>query len=102
MLRYIQGPQQCDKTRDHCNMTEKLLKVMLKDKQTIIYCMMGNFSRFICHLLIIFKINFFEKFSQQYHQNVKQFGSRSGPHFVGPDLGPNCLQMQSADDKSCH
>ena len=22
--------------------------------------------------------------------------------FVGPDLGPNCLQRLSADDKSCH
>ena len=22
-------------------------------------------------------------------------------HFVGPDLGPTCLQMLSADDKSC-
>ena len=23
-------------------------------------------------------------------------------HFVGPDLGPNCLQRSSADDKSSH
>ena len=23
-------------------------------------------------------------------------------HFVGPDLGPICLQWLSADDKSCH
>ena len=23
-------------------------------------------------------------------------------HFVGPDLGPNCLQRLSADDKSLH
>ena len=29
----------------------------------------------------LFKINFFEKFFQEYHQNVKQFGSRSGPTF---------------------
>ena len=28
-----------------------------------------------CHLLIFFKINFFEKFFQQGHQSVKQFGS---------------------------
>ena len=28
-----------------------------------------------------FKINFFEKFFQEYHQNVKQFGSRSGLTF---------------------
>ena len=24
-----------------------------------------------------------------------------GRHSVGPDLGPNCLQRISADDKSC-
>ena len=23
-------------------------------------------------------------------------------HFVGPDLGPNCLQRLSADNKNCH
>ena len=23
-------------------------------------------------------------------------------HFVGPDLGLNCLQRLSIDDKSCH
>ena len=30
-----------------------------------------------CHLLIFFKINFFEKFFQEYHQSVRQYGSRS-------------------------
>ena len=34
-----------------------------------------------CHLLILFKINFLEKFFQEYYQSVKQFGSRSGPTF---------------------
>ena len=28
------------------------------------------------------------------------FGYRSGPTFVGPDLGPNCLQRLSADNTS--
>ena len=34
-----------------------------------------------------------------YNRGVKRFGSRSGRHFVGPDLGPNCLQRLSADKK---
>ena len=34
------------------------------------------------------------------HYSVKQFGSRSGPTFVGPDNGPNSLQRLSADDTS--
>ena len=32
--------------------------------------------------------------------SVKKFGSRS--RFVGPDLGPNCLQRLSADGTSKH
>ena len=36
----------------------------------------------------------------QYNLGVKQFGSRSGPTLVGPDLGPNCLQRLSANKMS--
>ena len=49
-----------------------------------------------------FKINCFKKVLHEYHQSVKQFGSGSGRHFVGSDLGPNCLQRLSADYKSRH
>ena len=47
-----------------------------------------------------FKSTFSKNSFQEYHKRVKQVGSRSGPTFVGPDLGPNCLQMLSADDTS--
>ena len=50
----------------------------------------------ICRLLISFKINFFKKFFQDYHQGV----NRQGKHVVRTDLGPNCLQTLSADDTS--
>ena len=43
-----------------------------------------------------FKIYFFKKFFNEHFQSVKLFGSR---HSVGPDLGPNCLQKLSAEDK---
>ena len=43
--------------------------------------MPGNFSKMFCPLLIFFKINFFKIFFQEYHQSVKQFGSRSVPTF---------------------
>ena len=50
----------------------------------------GNFFMHFCRLLIFpILINFFEKFFQEYHQSVKQFGSRSSQHFDMPDLGPN-------------
>ena len=52
-----------------------------------------NFYR----LLFFFKLTL-EKIFREYHQRVKQFGSRSGPTFSRPDLGTNCLQKLSADD----
>ena len=36
-------------------------------------------------LLIFFKINVFKKFFEEYHQSVKQSGSRSGPTECQPD-----------------
>ena len=35
---------------------------------------------------------------QEYHQSIKQSGFSQSRRFVGPDLGPNCLQKLSADD----
>ena len=57
----------------------------------------GKIFMFFCCLLIFFKINFFEKFFQNYHLSVKQIGSDQAQRFVGPDLGPNCLQMTLGD-----
>ena len=60
--------------------------------------MLGNFT---CFLLSadFFEITVFEKLFQEYHQSVKQFYLGSDQN-VWPDLGPNCLQMLSADDTS--
>ena len=43
-----------------------------------------------------FKLTFSKKIFQEYHQNIKQFGSRSGSTFV---LGPNCLQSYQQTTK---
>ena len=48
----------------------------------------GKFFMLFCRLLIFYKINFIEKFFQEYHLSVKQIGF----------LGPICLQRLSADD----
>ena len=52
---------------------------------------------FFCHLLIFSKSTFSENFIRNIiiRQSVKQ-----AIHFVGPDLGPNCLQRLLADDTS--
>ena len=48
-------------------------------------------------MLLLSSANFFQSdfpliIFHEHYQNVKQFGSRSGPTSVGPDLDPNCLQ----------
>ena len=45
-----------------------------------------------------FKINFFEKFFQEYHQSVNSLDPDQAGHSVGPDLGQSCLQRLSADN----
>ena len=41
-----------------------------------------------------FQIRLFRKFLSEIPSECQHFGSRSGPKFtVGPDPGPNCLQM---------
>ena len=56
--------------------------------------MLGNFVYILfCRLLIfISKLTFSKKIFQGYHQSVKQFDPNQAKHFVGPDLGSNCLQ----------
>ena len=41
----------------------------------------------------------FKKFLQEYHWRIR-LNPDQAPHFVGPDLGPNCLQKKSADNTS--
>ena len=53
-----------------------------------------------CLLLIFLKINFFEKLFRNTIRVSNSLGPDPAGHFVGPDLGPNCLQRLSADDNS--
>ena len=67
--------------------------------------MLGNYTCFCCCLQTFFfkiKINRFEKFFQEHYQSVKMLDPDQDQLNVGPDLGPNCLQRLSADDKSRH
>ena len=53
-----------------------------------------------CRLLTFFKINFFEKFFQEHYRLSNSLDPDQGRHHVGSDLGPNCFQRLSVDDKS--
>ena len=58
-------------------------------------CMMAIFHAFVVVCWLFTKLSF------SHNQSVKQFWIQIRTH-VGPVLGPNCLQMLSAADKSCH
>ena len=51
-----------------------------------------------CRLLIFFKIIFLKNSFRTTIRVSNSLESDQARHFVGPDLGPNCLQMLSADD----
>ena len=59
-------------------------------------------------MLLLPSADFFSKltFSKNSFRNMIRVSISLDPdqdrHFVGPDLGPNCLQRLSADDKCCH
>ena len=58
----------------------------------LLYCIFFGFGVVVFLSPVDFlKNKLFHKCFQDYHKRVKQFGSRSGPTSVGPDLGPNCL-----------
>ena len=49
----------------------------------VIFLPTGQFCMLFLSSADFFKINFFEKVFQEYHQSVKQLGSSSGLTFVG-------------------
>ena len=65
-------------------------------------CMLGNFAFFVVLDFCFLKLTF----SKISFRNTIRMSNSLDPDqarlFVGPDLGPNCLQRLSADDKSCH
>ena len=67
-------------------------------------CMLGNFScLFVICGFVFYKINFFKK--RNFRNTIRVSNSLDpdqASRFFRPDLGPNCLQRLSADDKSHH
>ena len=63
-------------------------------------CMLGNFACFFVVCLFFSKLTF----SKNSFRNTIRMSNSLDPdrarHFVGPDLGPNCLQRISTDDTS--
>ena len=59
----------------------------------ILHTILSSADFFSSKMNFFFQNNFLE-----YHQSDKQFDPDQFRRFVGPDLGPNCLQRLSADD----
>ena len=61
-------------------------------------CMLSNFSRFFCRLLIYFIIFFFENTFSNTVRVSNSLGPDKAGRFVGPDPSLNCFHMLSIDD----
>ena len=63
-------------------------------------CMLGNFA---CYILL--SMDFFFFFQKKNLSGIQSVSNNLDPdqtrRSIGPDLGPNCFQRLSADDKSC-
>ena len=67
------------------------------DNDWLTLCMLGNFSCLYCRLLTFSKIFFsFNTIRVSNSLDLDQ------DRHVGPDLGPNCLQRSSVDNKISH
>ena len=62
-------------------------------------CMLGILC-FCCFSTAIFKINFSKNSFRYTIRVLNSLDPDQDRHSVGPDLGPNCLQRLSADNKS--
>ena len=69
-------------------------------RQVLLYitlCPLGNFAYFLSSADLFQNQHFFKKFFQEYHQSVKQFGSRSGPTFCQAWSGSKLFAKLPAD-----
>ena len=73
-----------------------LIVYRIKLKSTL--CMLGNFSCFCC-LLIFFQNLLLKKSFRNTIRVTNGLDPDQDRPYVGPDLGPNCLQSLSAEDK---
>ena len=71
---------------------------------TLTLCMLGDSASFFvgCDFFFFFKLTFSKKTFRNTISVSDSLDPDQARHFVGPDLGPNCLQRLSADDKSRH
>ena len=53
-------------------------------------------------MLLLSSADIFQKFFQEHYQSANRLDPDQERHFAVPDLDPNCLQMLSTHNKSCH
>ena len=65
-------------------------------------CMLGNFLHVFVVCGFFLKLTFSNKSFRNTIRVSNSLDTDQARLFVGPDLGSNCLQRLSADDRSCH
>ena len=86
-------------------MTKKKNNLKVSSAAVVIGCltlrMLGNFACCFVVCRFSFKLTVSKK-NHEYHQVSNSLEPDLSRRFIGSDLGPNCLQKLSADDKSRH
>ena len=59
------------------------INTLIRECIGLALCLLDNFASYFCRLLIFFKINFFKKLFQEYHQSVS-LDQDQAQHFVMP------------------
>ena len=80
-------------------MTSELLEDGNSRETNIFLCMLGNFHTFSSSA-DFFQNHPFRKILSGIPSVSNSLDPDQARHFVGPDLGPNCLQRISVDDSS--
>ena len=73
---------------------------VLNEAVAVTLCLLGNFSCFLPSADFFFKSTFLKNSFRNTIRVSNSLDPDQVPCFVGPDLGPNCLQRLSADDTS--
>ena len=80
---------------------DNIFSLFVDGRECLIPCMLGNFSCFCCRLLTFSKLTLSKNYFRNPNRLSKDLDPDRDPRSVSPGLGTLCLQMFSAEDKSC-
>ena len=98
VISYFLGQQR--KNISKCRLLQVFLSMLCNNSCWVILHVFLSYGDFF--FFSFFKLSFSKKSFRNTIRVSNSLDPDQARHFVGPDLGPNCLQRLSAEDKSRH